>query len=133
MKICKLSLFAAVLMGFCLPAVAQTMMVVNIPFNFIAAGKSLPAGHYKIERIQHDTSRSWLSISDDHVSRFMLTNPVESPKKAHHPSLVFLQAGGEYSLIQVWSEGHFGRDVLKSKVKQTLVAEGAKYVEIGAE
>jgi hypothetical protein len=130
MKFCKFGLFSALLMV-CLPAVAQTSkkMLVNIPFNFIAEGKSLPAGHYCVENPSH----ALLSISNDQVGAFMRTDPVESPRKEHRPSLVFLQTGGEYSLIEIWSEGHLGRHVPRSKTKQTLVAEGAKYVEIGAE
>jgi hypothetical protein len=135
MKFCKFTLFS-LLIAFCLPAVAQTAMRVDIPFDFIAAGKSLPAGHYRIQRVQHMDASNWL-ITNDHVGTFMLTDPIESLGKAHRPSVVFLRADGEYSLIQIWTEEHSGRDVPRSKVKQTLVSEGAKegakYIEIGAE
>ena len=133
MKFCKFSLFVGLFAAVCLPAGAQTQTLkVNIPFNFVAAGKSLPAGQYRVTSlVQPDTA--WV-ISNDQVGAVMLTSRVESPQKTHRPSLVFLQAGGAYSLVQFWNEDHSGRDVPKANVKKTLVADqGGKFVEIGAE
>ena len=48
MKFCKASLFVALLVVACLPVAAQAQIQLNIPFNFFAAGKSLPAGHYEV-------------------------------------------------------------------------------------
>lgn len=133
MKFCKVSLFFALLVAVCFPAVAQTAMPVNIPFDFVAAGKTLPAGHYLVKPAFSSDKVAW-SISNGKTGALFLSNSVESTK-AHGPSLVFLQAGGAYSLIQVWTRENSGREVLKSNVKQTLVSEGDKkrYVEIGAE
>lgn len=131
MKFCKVSLFVALLVAVCLPAVAQTEMRLDIPFNFIAVGKFLPAGHYMVVRAFGDRA-AW-RISNDHAGVMILTNSVESRQSAHRPGLIFLRTGEAYSLVQIWPEEHFGRDVLRSNVKRTLVAEGGKYVEIGAE
>jgi len=130
-KFRKFSLFLALVMAVCLPAVAQTAMRVNIPFNFIAAGKSLPAGQYMVTRVFSGDQTTW-RIFNDKTSAGFLSNTVESAKPHGH-SLVFLQEGEAYSLIQIWNGGTSGREVLRSKVKQTLVAQGSKYVEIGAE
>jgi hypothetical protein len=133
MKFCKFSLFLALVMAVCLPAVAQTAMRVDIPFNFIAGGKSLPAGRYMVVRVfSGDQAKSWRIYNDKDAVAGFLSNAVESAQPHGH-SLVFLQEGGAYSLIQIWNGGKFGREVMRSKVKQTLVAEGSKYVEIGAE
>jgi len=132
MKFCKVGLFLALLVAFCLPAVAQTGVQLDVPFNFIAAGKILPAGHYTVVPVFTDDRAVW-RISNDQASVMVLTNLVESPQTAHGHSLVFLQAGGAYSLVQIWDAGYFGRDVVRSNVRQTLVAQGDKYVEIGAE
>ena len=132
MKFCKISLFLVLLVAVCLPAVAQSVVRLNIPFNFIAAGKILPAGHYSVVPVFKDNHAAW-RISNDHDCAVVLTNPVESPQTEHGPSLVFLQAGGAFSLVEIWDMGHLGREVVRSNVKQTLVAQGGKYVEIGAE
>jgi hypothetical protein len=132
MKFCKVSLFVALLMAVCLPAVAQTEMRLDIPFKFLAAGKSLPAGHYTVVRVCGDDHMAW-RIYSGHASVIMLTNSVESSQTAHRRSLLFLHAGGVYSLIQFWPTQHIGRELPKSKVKQILVAEVDRYVEIGTE
>jgi hypothetical protein len=137
MKFCKVSLFFALLVAVCLPAMGQTAMRVDIPFNFVALGKSLPAGHYTVARYGTPSGQMW-SISDDRARTVMImnTNPAGSPQKAHRSSLVFLQAGGTYSLIQIWNWDS-GRDVPQSHVKHTLVSKDESksdnYVEIGAE
>lgn len=132
MKFCKVSLFLALLMAVCLPAVAQTGVKLDIPFDFSAAGKTLPAGHYIIKRVWNTDNNAW-AIVGDHAFATVMTDSVESPQTAHNISLVFLQAGGTYSLAQIWDQEHSGREVLGSKQKQTQVAQGGKYVEVGAE
>lgn len=134
MKFSKVSLFFALLVASCLPAVAQAnQLLLDIPFNFIVKGKTLPAGHYTVKQLGSMDESVW-AIEGAHDSAMFLTDPVESPKTAHNPSLVFLKAGDQYSLLQIWGGGHAGREVLRSHVKQTMVAEGnSQYVEIGAE
>jgi hypothetical protein len=131
MKSYKVSLFLFLLLAICLPAVAQVQL--DIPFNFSAAGKSLPAGHYQVAQVFAMNQAAW-SISNEHGSAIFLTNSVESPRSAHRSSLVFLAAGGTYTLVQFWPMENFGREViLKARVKTTILAQGGKYVEIGAE
>jgi len=67
------------------------------------------------------------------TAAIVLTNAVESRQTEHPLSLVFLQSGGRYTLAQIWDQRHFGRELLQPKVKQTMVAEGAKYVEVRGE
>ncbi|MGB2606513.1 MAG: hypothetical protein WBC78_23115 [Candidatus Sulfotelmatobacter sp.] len=134
MKFCKVSVFFALLVAVCLPVVGQTAMRVDIPFNFVAAGKSLPAGHYRVARLPISDC-AWY-ISNDAIGAQMLTHLAESNQNSHRPSLVFLRAGGTYSLIKVRTDNS-GWEVPQSKVKQTLVSkDGSKagdYIEIGAE
>jgi hypothetical protein len=132
MKFCKVTLFLALLVAVCLPAVAQTGVRANIPFNFIAAGKSLPAGQYVVVPESMANRTIW-RVYNAHAGVSVTTSPAQAQGTAHGPSLVFLQNGGVYSLVQIRTKDNFGRDVLRSNVKQTLVAEGGKYVEIGAE
>lgn len=133
MKFCKVSLFFALLAALCLPAVAQAQIQLNIPFNFFAAGKSLPAGHYQVERVL-DGSEVWRIFNNRGQTMVFLTNSVLSLKTPHRPSLVFRNAGTTYSLVQIWSTAHSGRDLpLRETVKTTLIADTDKYVVIDAE
>ena len=133
MKFCKISVFFALLVAACLPVVGQTAIRVDIPFNFVAAGKSLPAGHYRVARVP--ISKCAWYISNGHISANMLTL-AESTRNSHRPSLVFLRAGGTYSLVKIRTD-YSGWDIPQSKVKQTLVSkDGSKvgdYIEIGSE
>ena len=133
MKFCKISLFLALLVAVCFPAVARAQIQLNIPFNFFAAGKSLPAGHYQVERVL-DGNEVWRIFNNRGQTMLFLTNSVLSLKTAHRPSLVFRNAGTTYSLVQIWPTTHSGRDLpLREKVKTTLIAETDKYVVIEAE
>jgi hypothetical protein len=132
MKFLKFSLLVAFLVAACLPGVAQTQQLrLNIPFDFMVKGKTLPAGHYIVRHGTIDDG-VW-TIESGHGSAIFLTNPVESSKVAHGPSLVFLKAGDQYALLQIWDEGHAGRELLMSHVKQTMVAQNTQVVEINAE
>jgi hypothetical protein len=135
MKLWKLSLFMVLVVAACLPAAAQSpVMRVNIPFDFIADGKLLPAGHYMVLPVWQGSQKAWrISNENDKFSVSMITNAVESPSHPHHRSLVFLEAGGPKLLVELWPEAHSGRGVPKSTVKQTLVAGAGKQVEVAAE
>lgn len=134
MKFCRVTLFLALLVAACLPAVGQTTLRVDIPFNFVVLGQSLPAGHYIVWR-QTNSTINWY-LSDNRTTLVMQTRLVDSSQKAHGPSLVFLRAGGAYSLIQIWN-GRSGLDVPQQNVKQTLVSKDDskrdEYIEIAAE
>jgi hypothetical protein len=131
MKSCKFGLFFALFAAVCLPAAAQTRVELNVPFSFVAAGKSLPAGHYSVATGFGDR-RAWF-ISNDQTSVGVLSHAMHSSETTHGTSLVFFQSGGTYSLVEIWDGTHAGQEVLKSNVKQTLLAEGGKYVAIAAE
>ena len=132
MKFLKFSLLVALLVAACIPGVAQTQQLrLNIPFDFVVKGKTLPAGHYIVQQGNMDEA-VW-TIEGGHGSAIFLTNPVESSNVAHGLSLVFLRAGDQYALLQIWDGAQTGRELLLSNVKQTIVAQGTKLVEINAE
>jgi hypothetical protein len=132
MKFLKLSLLLALLVAACVPGVAQTPQLrLNIPFDFVVKGKTLPAGHYIVRRGTIDDG-VW-TIESGHGSAMFLTNPVDSQKVAHGPSLVFLKAGDRYALLQIWDGGQAGRELLMSNVKNTMVAQNTQLIQINAE
>jgi hypothetical protein len=135
MKFGKVSLFLVLVVAACLPAAAQSPeMRVNIPFDFIAAGKLLPAGHYMVMPVWKDSQKVWrISNENDKVSVSLITNAVESPNNSHNRSLVFVRSSGPNLLVEVWPQAHYGRGVPKSSVKQTLVADAGNQVEVAAE
>jgi len=139
MRIWKASLFLVLVMAACLPAVAQTQIQLNIPFDFMAAGKSLPAGHYAVARVFDSDEVVWRISNQQGGMAVLLTNSVLSPGKPHQPSLVFNCTGTTCSLSQIWPEGHSGRNLPLREVVKTRVLtatskpEPSKYVVIEAE
>jgi hypothetical protein len=132
MKFCKAVLFMALMAAASLPAFSQAAMKIDVPFDFVAAGKAMPAGQYSVQKSFPENACAW-TLQGSNTSATMLTNPLESRTAQHNLSLVFLNQGGKYFLAEIWLSGHAGRDVLRGHVRQTLVAQGGKYVEVGAE
>lgn len=134
MKFCKVSLLLALLTAVCLPAVAQDQIQVNVPFTFFAAGKSLPAGHYRVQRLFDENLAAWRLVNDKGEPTTILTNSIQSLRTAHRPSLIFRNTGTTFSLVQIWTTAHFGRDLpLLEKVKTTLITETDENIVIYAE
>lgn len=123
-----LGLFASV----CLSAAAQSTLRFNVPFDFVAGGKLMFAGEYNVGPTFGENNTAW-TIAGAGNSVMLLTNGVQSAKASHEISLVFLRSGGRLWLAEVWPSEDFGRKMLRSKISQTLIAQGATYVEVRAE
>jgi hypothetical protein len=131
MKFCKLSLFCALLAAVSFPAIAQAQVQIDVPFNFLVAGKSLPAGNYRLVQKFDGSDAAWC-ICGDRGSVLILTNAVNPPLKAHRPSMVFLHTGDQYSLARFWPSAYAGRELVpRTNVKTTIRAEGSKSAENG--
>lgn len=139
MKPFKFRLCIALLVALCLPAVGQSkLLVVDVPFNFVAGGKSLPAGEYRVSRAFLWSDDGW-SIRSSKNSAAIITNEVRSPHKAHRPSMVFVHTSDGYSLAQIWTSEHAGHELqLRPSVKTIILTEEKKsnkspqYVEIAS-
>jgi hypothetical protein len=118
-----------------LAAVAQSgtqiKIQLDIPFNFMVAGKSLPAGHYMVAPLISSDKTAW-RIFNDQATATVLTQPEESTGRAHNPSMVFLPTSSGYALVQFWPAAHLGRTLTAPKVEHALLAETNKYVEISS-
>jgi hypothetical protein len=130
MKHCKVSLMVVLFLAVCLPAVAQSGIKVDVPFNFTVAGKAMPAGHYTVVPVFRSDSVAW-RIYGGKENAIMLTEGEESGNKPHNPSMIFLPTSNGYALVQFWPNGHLGRVLTAPQVEHTLLAQTDKYVEIG--
>jgi hypothetical protein len=87
---------------------AQTVdqVVVNIPFEFVVAGKTLPAGNYRVNRVSDTNSRALvLSSFENEVSALILPTEVAS-RLDDKAKLTFEQVGDEHSLSKVETTDH---------------------------
>jgi hypothetical protein len=87
-------------------ASAQTIhMRVTVPFNFIVAGATLPAGEYEIQSV--GAAENLLSIHNRNWSAgiVVFSNSSESLSSSSNTKLVFHRYGDRYFLSELWVRG----------------------------
>lgn len=122
----KKNLIAVLTLGLLLaaPALAQTAsMNVNVPFDFIVNGKTLPAGEYRVDGLSTSTSTIAIRNTEKTAKLMALTNGCESIEAADASKLVFHRYGGQYFLAQVWSAGSSeGRELPRSRAEREVAS-----------
>jgi len=82
-------------------AQARDQIVVTIPFEFVVAGKTLPAGTYNVNRVTDGDPRALIFHSfESRTSAILLPTQVEggSADKVH---VSFERVGGQYFLSKI--------------------------------
>jgi ABC-type uncharacterized transport system permease subunit len=100
--------------------------VLNIKFNFIVGGKTLPAGEYIVEPNRTDSHNVWLVQSKEgNASALFTTMPVRANQTQEETRLVFHKYGDQYFLSQIWTPGgNTGRELLMPRVERELAKSG---------
>ena len=100
-------------------AQSANTVISNIPFEFVVADQTLPAGKYQV----HRSIGNALKISTRDAAAFRLTNEIE-PSKDRRARLVFHRYGNQYFLAEVWTgAGEPGRQLLKSRQERAIERE----------
>jgi hypothetical protein len=113
-------------------AQSERSKITNIPFDFIAGGKTLPAGDYTVEPNRRDSLNVWLLQSrDGHVNALFTTGSVRASETQEKTKFVFHKYGDQYFLSQIWTIGgnsgreltmpRLEREVAKNSIRQTIV------------
>jgi hypothetical protein len=85
---------------------AIDQIVVNIPYEFVVAGKTLPAGTYRVNRVPNSIERALLLSSfENRASAIVFATDVESIP-ADKAQVSFEQVGGEYFLSKIETAQH---------------------------
>jgi hypothetical protein len=115
-------LFAAVALAAAARANELDRMVVNIPYDFVANGRTLPAGTYIVQRLS-DVDEFSLAISsfENHSTVYVLSNEVESTSHAR-PHVTFQQASGQRFLTKIET----GEHVFSIPLSETAVERAAQ-------
>jgi hypothetical protein len=98
----------------------------NIPFNFIVGGKTLPAGEYTVKPNKRDSHNVWLVQSrEGNASALFATMPVRSDQNQEETKLVFRKYGDQYFFSQIWTAGgNSGRELFMPQLERELVKNG---------
>jgi hypothetical protein len=96
-------------------------IVVNLPFDFVVSGKTLPAGTYTVSRFSDDKCDGLvLSSNDNHASVFV--HPIEiEGASADKPQVSFERAGEQHFLSTIQTT----RDVYNIPVSRAVIKEAA--------
>ena len=107
-------------------AQAQEVVVVNIPFDFSAGNKTLPAGEYSVRVQFNDRRMLLLERKDSSAAMFILTNNVVANAPQSESKLIFNRYGDRYFLSQVWNEGDPSGWQLMKTAREKEIAQTAK-------
>ncbi len=104
-------------------ASAQTVHVrVMVPFNFIAAGTTLPAGQYDIQTIGSVEKVLAIRNLNSSAGILVLSNSSESSNPSSNSKLVFHRYGNRYFLSQLWVRGYSSGFQVTPASRETEVA-----------
>jgi hypothetical protein len=101
------SYLMAVLMSMCLLGIGVSAraqdadaVVVSVPFEFVAGGATLPAGEYRVSRVNPGVNRE-LAISGYNKGSAFLLPVAFNDGPANQPTLSFEHVGGKYFLSRI--------------------------------
>jgi hypothetical protein len=126
-RVLSLAVCVCVLLPLTATAFAQLPGIpirVNIPFDFMVRGKTLPAGDYEISRLMDETQVLEISnVSNRHESAAIQTEPVLG-RVANNGKVVFHRYGDSYFLSEIWTAGlETGRELPASHQEKVLKRE----------
>jgi hypothetical protein len=103
----KRSYLTAVLMLMCLLSVGVSAhaqdadaVVVSVPFEFVAGGATLPAGQYRVNRVNPGVNRELAISGYNNGGAFLLPLSFDD-NPTNQPTLSFEHVGGKYFLSKI--------------------------------
>jgi hypothetical protein len=106
--------------GLAISAKAQAVdqVIVDIPFDFSVAGKTLPAGNYRVSRVNDWNDRALLIRSlENHAGVIIFSDYTQSASR-ENTKLTFKQVGDEHFLGTIATADHvFGISVSPQDVQ----------------
>ena len=113
--------FVAALLAAAASAGDLDRIVVNIPYDFVVSGKTLPAGTYTVQRLS-DYDEHPLSISCvEHRTAAIIVSGEVEPAIQAHPAVTFLNSGDQHFLTRIQT----GEHVFNLRVSDKAVQEAA--------
>lgn len=100
-------------------AKADDPLLVNIPFAFVAGNATLPAGEYRVQKLDGNSAVVLIRCSDARTSAMALSNATQAKEIQTQSKLIFKRYDNRYFLTQVWAAGsNRGRELLKSHAEK---------------
>src|SRR5437899_8400286 len=84
---------------------ADEPMLVNIPFAFVAGNATLPAGEYRVEKLNGNSAVVLIRCSDANAAAVVLSNAAEAKETPTQSKLIFTRYDNRDFLSHVWGAG----------------------------
>lgn len=96
------------LAGFGVSAKAQAVdqVVVNIPFEFSVAGKTLPAGTYRVNRLSDVDVRELIITGVENRASAIIGSSYSEGASGENPHLTFEKVGDQHFLSKIETADH---------------------------
>ena len=106
--------------------VAETGIMVDIPFAFMVRDTTLPAGQYTIRRVDSVNPNAMELSGADLTERLVfLVGSAQAVKQPDKTKLVFDRIGDQYFLSEIFEVGNTtGVELKKSRAERQLEKEG---------
>ena len=86
---------------------ASDQLIVNIPYEFVVAGKTLPAGTYRVNRVSvSDQKELVIGSYENREAVFIFSSNVANRIRTGQPRVTFQQAGGQHFLSKIETAEH---------------------------
>ena len=112
-----------VLSALAIAAKAQVpdQLVINIPYEFVVAGKTLPPGTYRVNRVSEFNEHELvLSSLENRAGALVISTEVEDAR-VYKPSFTFEEIGGQHFLTKIETAEHvFAIPLSKSAVQAAM-------------
>jgi len=98
-------------------------IIVNIPYEFVAAGKTLPAGTYRVHRAYDDRGFKVLVMNsfENRAGVLLLSSDIDTTREIK-PSVTFEHIGDQYFLSKIETADHIFSYPVSKKAATQLVA-----------
>ena len=101
----------------------STIVTANIPFDFVVADKTLPAGNYNVNSVTSDGAALKISSRDGKSAAMRLTDLIPEKREKRTARMVFHRYGQKYFLAEVWTGDEYGRELRRCKTERILQHE----------
>ena len=95
-------------------------IIVNVPYEFVAGGKTLPAGTYRVKRANdHDTRVLAITSFENRQGVLLLSSDI-SPTREDKPALSFDVIGNQHFLSRIETGEHIFTIPVSAKANQLV-------------
>ena len=97
-------------------------IIVNVPYEFVVAGKTLPAGTYRVHRANDHDARVLAITSFENRDGALLLSSDISPTREDKPALRFEVIGNQHFLSRIETGEHIFTIPVSNKAANQVVA-----------